>query len=461
MKSARSNSTRSFFSRALTDRQNSTRRSILATAAVALAAAALLVAPNLYGVTTNNTPPENPPLPVQTLILQHRDSVTLQRTFTGELHPRRTSELSFERPGRVEQIMVDDADRVTAGTVIARLSAESLRTQHDQLSAQRDAAHARLEEMLAGPRIERIAAAHASVNEQAANLEFWLREVERLGDLVEKQAANKKEFADARTQRHIAAARLENARQVLRELETGTRAEQIQAQRAEVARLTAAVREIQVELDKCLLRAPYDGAVALRMIDEGYVVDARLPIVRFIEDSVLEARVGVPIEHARDLRVGSHQTITVDDRTTTAEITAVLPAVDSSTRTVTVVLTVRGREAQPLAPGQLARLAVSETVAEAGYWVPIDALVKHERGLWAVYALESPHDPAATPNPSAKIARRLVEVLHTRADRAFIRGLVSDRERIVAAGAHRIVPGQTVTVANNPADALTARTHSN
>jgi hypothetical protein len=37
-----------------------------------------------------------------------------------------------------------------------------------------------------------------------------------------------------------------------------------------------------------------------------------------------------------------------------------------------------------------------------------------------------------------------VEVVYTRGDRSYIRGTVVDGDEIVAAGTHRIVPGQLV-----------------
>jgi hypothetical protein len=68
--------------------------------------------------------------------------------------------------------------------------------------------------------------------------------------------------------------------------------------------------------------------------------------------------------------------------------------------------------------------------------------------LWAVYALvEPPADYAESGGPSARIAqleRRDVEILHTEPERVFARGVLMSGERIVATGAHRVVPGQLV-----------------
>jgi hypothetical protein len=42
------------------------------------------------------------------------------------------------------------------------------------------------------------------------------------------------------------------------------------------------------------------------------------------------------------------------------------------------------------------------------------------------------------------VEQRQIEVLHSEADRVFVRGLLSDGDIVVASGAHRISPGQRV-----------------
>ncbi len=47
-----------------------------------------------------------------------------------------------------------------------------------------------------------------------------------------------------------------------------------------------------------------------------------------------------------------------------------------------------------------------------------------------------------------RVERRDVEILYTRAERVYVRGVLAAGERVVADGVHRIVPGQTVRVAD-------------
>ena len=48
-------------------------------------------------------------------------------------------------------------------------------------------------------------------------------------------------------------------------------------------------------------------------------------------------------------------------------------------------------------------------------------------------------------NQNSQIEQRLVEVIHTESERAFVRGTLAPGDRVVDAGVHRLVPGQQVT----------------
>ena len=79
-------------------------------------------------------------------------------------------------------------------------------------------------------------------------------------------------------------------------------------------------------------------------------------------------------------------------------------------------------------------LALDERVASEGFWVPLSALTAMDRGLWGLFIVDAENT----------VQRRLVEILHHEGDRAFVRGLLTPQDRIVATGTQRIVQGQRV-----------------
>jgi RND family efflux transporter MFP subunit len=235
-------------------------------------------------------------------------------------------------------------------------------------------------------------------------------------------------------------ARLEAARYAYEELATGTRQEKIDAARAMVEQLDAAIRLNDHELDDCSLKAPFAGVVSDRFVDEGAVVEPGAPIVRVIESDRLEAWVGVPVDLAAGLQVGQEKQIVVDGSHHTVRIAALLPEVDLATRTRRVVLSVSGASARTLVPGQVVRLETEVETAADGFWLPTAALTRGERGLWSCFAVE-PHPEGTTEH---RVEPRTVEVLHAIKDRAFVRGTLSAGDLVIASGTHRVVAGQAV-----------------
>lgn len=426
------------FAQSLTKRQIMTPRNlVLASMGVVLVAATAFA---LQEEETTTEAVAARPLPVAAQTVQQIQGVEYQRHYTGEVVARRRSQLGFELAGLITEVLVDDGDRVKQGDRLASLDTALLKTQQAEVEAQRDAAKALLAEMVAGPRAEKIALARAQVTEQAARAKFWQQERDRQTELFERGTTGRKEYLDAVAQSDAASAAEQVAQENLNELLAGTRAEQLAAQRATVARLEAAVRQFDVQLSKSNLLAPFDGSVALRMVDDGEVVAAGHPVIDLIEDSKLEARVGVPVRIIDQVNVGQEYELLCQGRKIRATLQTILPAVDLSTRTRTLVLEIKQGTGAKLAAGQVTRLTLSENVKQSGYWVPMEAVVKGNRGLWAVYALEVDSDQPT----EALVEQRVVEVLHSESDRVFVRGLLSDGDLIVASGANRIVPGQRV-----------------
>ncbi|MEM9151355.1 MAG: biotin/lipoyl-binding protein, partial [Cyanobacteria bacterium P01_F01_bin.3] len=112
---------------------------------------------NVQAATTEQTEV----LPVETVIAKPVDGYSVQRTYTGALAAQRSSDLGFERGGRLVAVLVQEGDRIRQDQPLARLDTSNLRTQRRQLEAEKVRAMAQLAELRAGPRAEDIAAAEA------------------------------------------------------------------------------------------------------------------------------------------------------------------------------------------------------------------------------------------------------------------------------------------------------------
>jgi len=388
-------------------------------------------------------PDPTPALPVAVITPQVVSSYTTEHTYTGELVAARTSRLSFEAGGTVVALPVDEGERVTAGQVLAQLDTRSLQAQHQGLVAQRDRARAQLQELEAGPRLQDIAAAQATVADLDQQVALAQLQRGRREDLYARGAISREELDQQSFNTSSLEQRRAQAQSQLDELLAGTRPEQIQAQAAQVRQLDAQIQAVEVDLAKSTLTAPFAGQINQRLADEGMVVAGGSPVLELVEAGLLEARIGLPAQVAADLTVGSQQELTVGDRTVPAILTALLPALDGPSRTVTARFTLT--TAAPLPLGQTVRLTVVQTQPAEGFWVPSTALVEGAQGLWSVYVVVAAADPTAP----ATVAARPVEIVHTNGEGALVRGLLHPGDQVIPAGSQRVVPGQAVEVLAN------------
>jgi RND family efflux transporter MFP subunit len=378
-------------------------------------------------------------VPVEVEPVEPVASFDVERSYTGTIVARRTSELAFERSAKVISMLVDQGDPVREGQTLAVLDSRHLRVKHRQIEAQRDEAAAVLAELKAGPRAQTVAAARATVEDAQAQVELQRRVHRRTTELVKDYATSKETFDESELGLRSADARLTVARQQLEELEAGTRLERIDAQAAVVAQLDEQLADLAIEIEDSTLLAPFDGRVAARHVDEGTVVSPANPVLTIVEAGHLEAHVGLPVDALSERMKGDEMEVTVGDRNWPAVFDRTLPQVDPATRTRIVIFGLGADAADHIVPGQIVRVALRRSLPTDGFWMPTSALVRSVRGLWAAYVVE--------PDSSGRdiVRRRDVEVLHADGERTLVRGTLRRGDRVITSGTHRVVPGQVVS----------------
>jgi len=323
--------------------------------------------------------------------------------FTGRIVPQRRAALAFEVGGRVAEVLVDDGDLVAAGAPLARLDTDRLRARLTQQRA--DLADAKA------------SAALAAVT------------AKRQQELLAKGHVPPQAYDEARFNADSA--------------------------RARVRRIEAAIAATEIDLDDSVLRAPFDALITRRHIDEGVVVTAGSAALDLEQDAPAEARIGVPARFLPALSPGSRHALRAQDVTFEAVLRDSVAQIDPATQTAMTVFELPSGRRLP--SDALVTLTLVEHIDKPGFWLPMAALTRDLRGLWAVLAaVPSEIDPAAADiaGDVFEVERRSVEILHFESDRAFVRGPLAAGDRIVESGIHRLVPGQQVTPA---ADTVAAR----
>lgn len=380
-------------------------------------------------------------LPVRTLTLKpvarHQES----RRYTGNIVAKRSSELGFELSGQLTSLNVREGQWVSKGTVIATLDTRNLQAQKQELLAQRSQATAKLQELQAGSRPETIAAAEAKVRDIKGQLALAESKYQRRSELYQEGAISREDLEQVNTDVNAQKARVDEAQSQVDELKAGTRPELISLQKSVIDQFDAQITRVNLDIEKSTLKAPYSGTIAVRHANIGTVVSASGPIVQLVESNQLEARIGIPVDQADKLAVGSRRSLKVGEKTVTGTFVSTLPQIDPSTRTATIILNLGPTEG--LIPGQVVSLELSQSVPLSGYWLPTEALVQGTRGLWSAYVLGEPN-PENT--RQFTVERKDVEILSIEGDRLLVRGTLTSGDEVIVEGIHRIVPGQMVEV---------------
>ena len=316
----------------------------------------------------------------------------VRREFAGRVEAARDSAVGFEIGGQLADVLVDEGDRVEAGAALARLDTDRLEARREEAAAALAQAEATL------------ALAETTLARTAEALEF--------------RGVSQQEFDEA--------VRAERAARSARE--------------AARARLTS----VRVDLEKSVLRAPFDATVTRRAADEGEVLAPGQALLELQERTAPRVRIGVAGDMLDAVTARQEHVLQVDGRALPARLRAVLPVRDAATRTVDAIFELA--PAQGVLPGDLARLALERPVETAGFWVPLGALAEGDRGVWTNYVAVPLAGGERDGEATHVIEARAVEVLYEREDRVYVRGAVDAGERVVVAGLHRIVPGQTVRV---------------
>jgi len=382
----------------------------------------------------------------------------LKQRFTGVVTPRRTTRLAAKVLGRIEQIRVDIGDPVQADQLLIELDQAQLLSERGVVLANLNAAQAVLTELENGPRLQEVAQGEARVNELQALLELQQANLLRSESLNKSASISAQELDESRFRTEAMIAQLRSAQSSLELLREGTRTEQLDAQRAQVAGLRSQLKSLDIQLAEKRITAPYAGHVQTRLVDEGQIVAAGEPLLEIVETGALEVHVGLPVELTQYLTDDS-LAITLDQQRVPARLTRVSPTIQASTRTREVVLSLAENAYQQLALGTAVEVELQTRLEAQGYWIPTAALTSGARGLWAVFiAIPSINvltDNSLQPNqPSAtyRIERRQVELLRSQADWSEIRGPLDADELLVVDGVHRVVANQVVIIDAPPAD---------
>jgi multidrug efflux pump subunit AcrA (membrane-fusion protein) len=267
-------------------------------------------------------------------------------------------------PGLLVKFPIKEGDKVKKGDLIGQLRQDEFQARLTALQGELDRARAGLKALRAGERPEERLRREAQVRAAQATLANARTEYNRERRLLTNRATSRESYERSRTALRVAEQEYEAARQVL-EKGAMAREEDIQGKEAAVRGLEGRVVEAKLQLDDCTLRAPFDGVIARRFVEQNQTVQAKQPVVKF--QDVDEVRVAVDVPEAvmvGELRRSDVVGLAAEfsgapGLTFPVEIKEVAQKADPTTQTFAVRVGMKSPPDLNLLPGMTARVTLT------------------------------------------------------------------------------------------------------
>jgi len=322
-----------------------------------------------------------------------------QITLIGRTEAIVSSRIVAEVSGRVESMDAAEGIRVRKGDPLITIDAERL-----QLS---------------------LASIEAQTSRARAQAELAQKDLSRAQDLFARSL-----IPESRMDSVSASARIAT--------ETY---DQLQAERDQLA----------LDLENCVIRAPFSGYTVRHLIDIGEWVETGSPVIEMVDLSKVKVFVDLPERHFGHLAVGSEVTVDLSndpDRPLIGRVTGIAPSASEDTHTFPVIITADNRDGR-IGGGMLVRVRLSLDDSFSSLAITKDAIVR-QGNQTMVYTVV---DGKAAPIPvtTSSTSGQMVAVTG--------QGLVAGMP-VVVRGNERILPGSPVQIAGDTNPPATETTDS-
>ncbi|MDN6319703.1 MAG: efflux RND transporter periplasmic adaptor subunit [Marinobacter sp.] len=254
----------------------------------------------------------------------------------------------------------------------------------------------------------------AAVRTRKAEAHLAEQEFKRISDLLPKRAVSQSQYDESKANYDAAKAR---------------------------------VNEAEAQLSKKVIRAPFDGTLGIRMVDQGAYIATGTPIV---EVNMLDPiYVDYTLSEKNLTNVSSGYSViatvaAVPDQQFEGKVSAINTSINPETRTVRVRATLDNPD-NLLRPGMFATIRTRQPEDDEVVTVPRTAISYNTYGDY-VFTVEENDEGDLVVN------RRSVETGETRDPRVAITSGLEAGEQVVSKGLLRLRAGQTVEIQDNDKD---------
>ena len=259
-----------------------------------------------------------------------------------------------------------------------------------------------------------------------------------IGDRVKKdEMLAKLDDSEVNANLEQAVARLDLANQVLNRFEDLRKKGFISIQdfdkaKSEYLVAKSQVKFFEVKKSQTILRAPYDGFIQNRFVDEGTVINGSNPILEILDANKVEAHVSIPENLVNNLEVSNDYVFEIGQEKAIGKFKRLAPMSVSGSNSRLAIF----EFTDFFIPGSVIDLIIKIRKSEQGVWLPINSLSQSEQGLWSVYTVSD--------DGSNRVEKDLVRILHFENNYAYVSGTLKNGDLVILGGLSKIIEGQTL-----------------
>jgi HlyD family secretion protein len=224
-------------------------------------------------------------------------------SYSGTIETTQAN-LSFQVPGRVAQVNIQEGQPVTKNQIIAELDRAEFESRYDQAKANLDRAQKAKQQLETVLDISKrtlpaeVARAKANVTSVQDTLKDTQKNYKRFEELFGKGVVTEKERDTMKLAYEVAKSRLAESESILKLAQgnltkVDAAKQDIETAIAQINANTAALNQVSIQLSYTQLKSPMDGVVTSRNIEPGETVNAGREVITISDLSLVDLKIFV------------------------------------------------------------------------------------------------------------------------------------------------------------------------
>lgn len=378
----------------------------------------------------NNDITQNPVIVEVKTLYQEKSYSSI--SYVGIVNSDSIKKYSLKTSGKIKSINVQIGQAVNAGDTLIELDKSDLKFQVDAAKMQSDSAYSQYKKSLTGVQSEDIKAAELSVDKAQVGYDFAEKTYKYTKKLYEEEAVSETNYKEAELNFNLALKDLEQAKELLKKAQGGTREEDISSLLSQYKLAETNYKAISKLYDDATIVSDINGFVVDILYEVGEIAPEGYPII-VVQSKNQIVKVGVTSEDVALLSIGMSAKININGLTYDGEIVNIDQTPDEISRTFNVDIIITG-ENKKFYIGSICNVEIKTGTTES-MWLEIPYILNDGRDY--VYVVEN-----------NMAVRKNITTNEIKNDKVSVTGL-ANKAILITNGAKQVKDGYKVEITKN------------